>query len=157
MGPAAAGDQGGQLMAHRRLASFLALFLLSCTTVVAAESSIKIDSATFGGLRARAIGPAVMSGRIAAIDASATNPVTVWVGSASGGVWKSDNSGTTFEPVFDDHTQSIGAVTVDPSDPETVWIGTGETWVRNSVSVGDGVYRTTDGGHHFRTVADALD
>ena len=112
----------------------------------AADSSITIDSATFGGLRARDIGPAVMSGRIAAIDASAADPVTVWIGSASGGVWKSDNAGTTFEPVFDDHTQSIGAVRIDPSNPETVWIGTGETWVRNSVSVGDGVYRTTDGG-----------
>jgi photosystem II stability/assembly factor-like uncharacterized protein len=110
------------------------------------ESSITIDSATFGGLRARAIGPAVMSGRIAAIDADANDPVTVWIGSASGGVWRSENSGTTFKPVFDDHTQSIGAVRVDPTDPETVWIGTGETWTRNSVSVGTGVYRTKDGG-----------
>ena len=105
----------------------------------AAETPVTIDSGTFGGLRARAIGPAVMSGRISAIDATAEDPVTVWIGSASGGVWKSDNAGVTFEPVFDDHNQSIGAVTVDPSDPETVWIGTGETWVRNSVSVGDGV------------------
>jgi photosystem II stability/assembly factor-like uncharacterized protein len=87
-----------------------------------------------------------MSGRIAAMDAVAEDPVTVWIGSASGGVWKSENAGVTFEPVFDDHNQSIGAVTVDPSSPETVWIGTGETWVRNSVSVGDGVYKTTDGG-----------
>ncbi|GAF96698.1 unnamed protein product, partial [marine sediment metagenome] len=124
----------------------LGLLVLSSISLSAAETSITIDSATFGGLRARSIGPAVMSGRIAAIDATATDPVTVWIGSASGGVWKSDNAGTTFEPVFDDHTQSIGAVRVDPSDPETVWIGTGETWVRNSVSVGDGVYRTTDGG-----------
>jgi photosystem II stability/assembly factor-like uncharacterized protein len=136
-------------MTHRGFVSFIAILLISPTSLLAAESSITIDSATFGGLRARSIGPAVMSGRIAAIDASPADPVTVWVGSASGGVWKSDNSGTTFEPVFDDHTQSIGAVRVDPSNPDTVWIGTGETWVRNSVSVGDGIYRTTDGGESW--------
>jgi photosystem II stability/assembly factor-like uncharacterized protein len=133
-------------MAHRRIYSLLGILILTSITLFAADTSITIDSATFGGLRARDIGPAVMSGRIAAIDASAADPVTIWVGSASGGVWKSENAGTTFKPVFDDHTQSIGAVRVDPANPETVWIGTGETWVRNSVSVGDGIYRTTDGG-----------
>ncbi len=124
--------------------------LLAVAMPVAAAETMTIDSGTFGGLRARAIGPAVMSGRIAAIDASAAEPVTVWIGSASGGVWKSENAGVTFEPVFDDFTQSIGAVTIDPSDPDTVWVGTGETWVRNSVSVGDGVYRTTDGGDSWQ-------
>jgi len=133
-------------MARRVSLLFLGFFALSSISLNAAERSITIDSATFGGLRARAIGPAVMSGRIAAIDATATDPVTVWIGSASGGVWKSDNAGVTFEPVFDDHTQSIGTIRIDPSDPETVWVGAGETWVRNSVSVGDGIYRTTDGG-----------
>jgi len=117
-----------------------------CCAVAAGAAEMKIDSATFGGLKARAIGPAVMSGRIAAMDGEATDPVTIWVGAASGGVWKSENAGISFEPVFDDHTQSIGAIRIDPSDPDTVWVGTGETWVRNSVSVGDGVYRTTDGG-----------
>ncbi len=120
-----------------------------CPAVLAADGP-SIDSATFGGLSARAIGPAVMSGRIAALDAWPEDPVTIWVGSASGGVWRSENAGLTFEPVFDDHTQSIGAVRVDPSDPDTVWVGTGETWVRNSVSVGDGVYRTTDGGESWQ-------
>ena len=112
--------------------------------VEAAET--KIDSSTFGGLKARSIGPAVMSGRISAMDGNATDPVTIWIGAASGGVWKSENAGLSFEPVFDDHTQSIGAIRIDPSNPDTVWVGTGETWVRNSVSVGDGVYRTKDGG-----------
>jgi len=133
-------------MGRRGIFLFLGLLVLSSIPLNAAETSITIDSATFGGLRARSIGPAVMSGRIAAIDADATDPVTVWIGAASGGVWKSVNAGTTFKPVFDDHTQSIGAIKVDPSNPETLWIGTGETWVRNSVSVGDGVYRTIDGG-----------
>jgi photosystem II stability/assembly factor-like uncharacterized protein len=132
-------------MKHLTRAMLAAALTSACLGFVdAAETTI--DSATFGGLRARAIGPAVMSGRISAIEAVAGDPVTVWVGAASGGVWRSDNAGTTFEPVFDDHTQSIGAIRVDPSNPDTVWVGTGETWVRNSVSVGDGVYRTTDGG-----------
>lgn len=122
------------------------ILVIAAASTLAAEAPPAIDSATFGGLRARAIGPAVMSGRISAIDATAGDPVTVWIGAASGGVWRSKNAGVTFEPVFDEHAQSIGAIRVDPSDPETVWVGTGETWVRNSVSVGDGVYRTRDGG-----------
>ncbi len=111
-----------------------------------------IDSSTFGALEARSIGPAVMSGRIASIDAAPTRPLTLYVGAASGGVWKSIDGGTTFKPVFDEHTQSIGAVAVDPSDPKTVWVGTGESWTRNSVSVGDGVYKTTDGGETWQRV-----
>ncbi len=133
-------------MRHPKCACVALLLALPAAAFAAETPSIPIDSATFGGLRARAIGPAVMSGRISAIDGVADDPVTVWVGSASGGVWKSENAGTTFEPVFDDHTQSVGAIRIDPSDPDTVWVGTGETWVRNSVSVGDGVYRTRDGG-----------
>ncbi|GAC1400019.1 MAG: hypothetical protein NVSMB56_15130 [Pyrinomonadaceae bacterium] len=102
-------------------------------------------------LDARPIGPAVMSGRVAALDAvSEKNRLTIYVGSASGGVWKSVNGGTTFKPVFDKYTQSIGAVTIDPSNPQTVWVGTGESWVRNSVSVGTGVYKTTDGGDNWQ-------
>ncbi len=91
-----------------------------------------------------------MSGRIAAIDAVPGDPLIIYVGAASGGVWKSTNAGTTFEPVFDAHTQSIGAIAIDPSDPETVWVGTGETWVRNSVSIGTGLYRTTDDGESWQ-------
>jgi photosystem II stability/assembly factor-like uncharacterized protein len=136
-------------MGYRLRATLLTALICTGTGVIQAADTT-IDSATFGGLRARAIGPAVMSGRIAAIDGNAVDPVTIWVGAASGGVWKSENAGLTFEPVFDDHTQSIGAVRIDPSDPDTVWVGTGETWVRNSVSVGNGVYRTTDGGESWQ-------
>lgn len=110
----------------------------------------KIDSETFAGLDARPIGPAVMSGRIASMDVvTEGGRLTIYVGSASGGVWKSVNGGTTFKPVFDKHTQSIGAVTIDPSNPKTVWVGTGESWVRNSVSTGTGIYKTTDGGDNW--------
>ena len=126
-------------------APLLAVALAAASSV--ALAAIEIDSNTFGDLRARAIGPAVMGGRIAALDAvHRDGKLTVYVGAASGGVWKSVNGGTTFKPVFDEYTQSIGAVTIDPSDPDTVWVGTGEAWTRNSISVGDGVYRTTDGG-----------
>lgn len=104
------------------------------------------DPATLAGLKARNIGPAAMSGRIASLDVAATEPATIYVGAASGGVWRSRNNGTTFQPVFDSHTQSIGAVRVDPSEPRTVWVGTGESRVRNSVSAGDGVYVSRDGG-----------
>ncbi len=115
-----------------------------------APEAVKVDSDTISGLDARSIGPAVMGGRVAALDAVwEGNRTTVYVGTASGGVWKSVNGGTSFKPVFDKHNLSIGAVAVDPSNPKTVWVGTGESWVRNSVSVGDGVYRSTDGGENW--------
>ena len=77
----------------------------------------------------------------------------MFAGAASGGVWKSVNGGTTFKPVFDRQpVQSIGAVTIDPSNPKIVWVGTGESWTRNSVSIGDGIYKSTDGGENWTNV-----
>ena len=77
---------------------------------------------------------------------------TIFVGAASGGVWKSEDGGTRYKPVFDDQpVQSIGAVALDPKNPKNVWVGTGESWTRNSVSIGNGIYRSTDGGEHGRT------
>ena len=89
-----------------------------------------------------------MSGRISAVAArNEGGKTTLFVGAASGGVWKSHDGGTTFKPVFDKKpVQSIGAIAIDPSNPKTVWVGTGESWMRNSVSVGDGIYKSTDGG-----------
>ncbi|HYV42727.1 MAG TPA: hypothetical protein VEO02_13135, partial [Thermoanaerobaculia bacterium] len=106
------------------------------------------DSGVLSGLSARNIGSAVMSGRIAAVAArNVEGRTTVFVGAASGGVWKSEDGGTRFKPVFDKQpVQSIGAVTIDPSNPKTIWVGTGESWMRNSVSVGDGIYKSNDGG-----------
>ena len=111
----------------------------------------KFDSGTISGLPARNIGSATMSGRIAAIDAvDEDGKVTVFVGSASGGVWKSINGATTFKPVFDKQdVQSIGAVTIDPSNHKIVWVGTGESWTRNSASFGDGIYKSVDGGENW--------
>ena len=124
-------------------------FLVAGLAASAAAAGVKVSSDTFGAIRARAIGPALTSGRIAAVDAVPGDQLTLWVGSAGGGVWKSANGGLTFKPVFDEHTQSIGAIKVDPSNPDTIWVGTGESWTRNSVSVGDGVYRSSDGGESW--------
>src|SRR5882724_7545748 len=105
---------------------------------------VKVASETISGLGARNIGSAAMSGRIAAVDAVREGQrLTVYVGAASGGVWKSVNGGTSFKPVFDKQpVQSIGAVTIDPKNPKVIWVGSGEAWTRNSVSVGDGVYKS---------------
>src|SRR5881396_1648361 len=115
------------------------------------RASVKVDSATISGLGARNIGSAAMSGRIAALAAVHEGPrLTVYVGAASGGVWKSVNGGTTFKPVFDKQAvQSIGAVTIDPKNPKMIWVGSGEAWTRNSASIGDGVYKSTDGGDNW--------
>jgi photosystem II stability/assembly factor-like uncharacterized protein len=130
----------------------LAAGLVALAASAPAAAQVEIDSYTFGGLEARALGPAVMSGRISAIDAVADDPLTIYIGSASGGVWKSKDGGTTFSSVFDDHTQSIGAVRIDPRNPQNVWVGTGESCTRNSVSIGDGVYKSTDGGESWTRV-----
>jgi photosystem II stability/assembly factor-like uncharacterized protein len=122
------------------------------TLPLLAQDDLKLDSSTLGGLRARSIGPAVMGGRISAIDGISDSPATLYVGAASGGVWKSTDGGTTFKPIFEEHNQSIGAIAIDPSRPSTVWVGTGESCVRNSVSVGDGVYKTTDAGATWTNV-----
>ncbi len=128
---------------------FLCLILYFLPEQMQAQENQEITSSTIGVLRARHIGPATMSGRVAALDAVRTDPLVIYVGSAGGGIWKSINGGVQFKAVFDDHIQSIGAITIDQAHPDTVWAGSGESWVRNSVSVGDGVYKTTDGGDNW--------
>ena len=110
-----------------------------------------LDAGVISGLGARNIGSATMSGRISAVAArNEGGKTTLYVGAASGGVWKSVDGGTTFKPVFDKNpVQSIGAIAIDPSHPRTVWVGTGESWTRNSVSIGDGIYRSTDAGESW--------
>lgn len=116
-----------------------------------AQPAAKFDAATISGLPARNIGSATMSGRIAAVAAVNENGrLTLFVGAASGGVWKSVNGGTTFKAVFDRQSvQSIGAIAIDPSNSKIVWVGSGEAWTRNSVSIGDGIYKSTDGGENW--------
>ncbi len=124
----------------------------ACALATTASAEVDMTSATFGQMVARSIGPASMSGRVAAVDVIPGDRLTIYVGAATGGVWKSTNGGTTFKPIFDEYTQSIGAIRVDRSNTDTVWVGTGEPWTRNSVSVGTGVYKSTDGGENWTDV-----
>jgi photosystem II stability/assembly factor-like uncharacterized protein len=121
---------------------------LLCAIICLAEDA-PYNSATISGLSARNIGSAAMSGRVSAIAGTRepSGKITLFVGAASGGVWKSDDSGTRYRPIFDEqHVQSIGAIALDPKNSKNVWVGTGESWTRNTVSIGDGIYKSTDGG-----------
>ena len=130
----------------------LIAFVLTCIFQTIGQKSIPIKGdELFGALRARQIGPAVMSGRVVDLEAHPKDSKVYYVAAAGGGVWKTVNAGVTFNPIFDKHTQCIGAVAVDPSDPDkTIWVGTGETWTRNSVSIGDGIYKSDDGGQNWK-------
>jgi photosystem II stability/assembly factor-like uncharacterized protein len=111
------------------------------------------SSATFSGLKLRGIGPALTSGRVADLAVDSKNASIYYVASASGGVWKTVNHGTTFEPIFDSQpSYSIGAVTIDPNDSLVVWVGTGENNSQRSVSYGDGLYKSVDGGQSWENV-----
>ena len=123
----------------------LLLFLLLGTPAPA--SGQQPDADRLSGLEPRAVGPAGMSGRVSEVDVVPGTPKTIWVGAATGGVWKSVDGGLTWEPVFDDQdTQAIGDLVVHPQNPDVVWVGSGEPGVRNSSGIGRGVWRTTDGG-----------
>jgi photosystem II stability/assembly factor-like uncharacterized protein len=132
--------------------------LLAAGALVAtlpATAAATIDSSAVSGLGVRNIGSAQMSGRISAIAGrrEKDGKITLFVGAASGGVWKSTDGGTTFEPVFDRQpVQSIGAIALDPKHPDVIWVGTGESWTRNSVSIGNGIYKSTDGGENWTNV-----
>lgn len=105
----------------------------------------------FSRLQYRSIGPAIMGGRIADIEGVPGDASVVYVASASGGLWKTTNGGVTWKPLFERQgTISIGDIALAPSNTEVVWVGTGESNVRNSVSFGDGVYKSTDGGNTWQ-------
>src|SRR6202790_536103 len=108
---------------------------------------------TFSGLKFRSIGPAVASGRVMSIAVNPKNKVEYYVGVASGGVWKTVNDGTTWTPLFDkEGSYSIGWVMLDPNDPSVVWVGAGESNSQRSVSYGDGIYRSDDGGKNWQNL-----
>src|SRR4026209_2446981 len=115
-----------------------------------------INQSTDGLLRSfrfRSIGPASMGGRIDDIAVSESDPNIIYIGYAVGGVFKSDNNGTTWQPVFEGYgTASIGDVAIHPTNPQIVYVGTGEANNRQTSSFGDGIYKTTDGGRTFRNV-----
>lgn len=109
------------------------------------------SSATFSGLKFRSIGPSFTSGRITSIAVNPRKPDQWYLGVASGGVWKTDNAGVTFTPIFDNEASySIGHVALDPKDPNVVWVGTGEDNAQRSVPYGDGIYRSEDGGKSWK-------
>lgn len=114
----------------------------------AAPPAPKLD-----GLRLRALGPAVTSGRVVGFAIHPHNRDVYYVAAASGGVWKTVNGGTSWTPVFDEQgSYSIGYVTLDPKDPNVVWVGTGENNSQRSVGYGDGVYRSDDAGKTWKKV-----
>ena len=128
----------------------IAFILVSVTSMAQTLTDLS-GKELFGGLSARHIGPALMSGRVSDIAGHPSDNKVIYIGTAGGGVWKSSDGGVHFNSIFDEYCQSIGTVTVDSHDPDnTIWIGTGETWTRNSTSVGDGLYKSTDGGINWK-------
>ncbi|MEK6196159.1 MAG: hypothetical protein N2F24_18245, partial [Deltaproteobacteria bacterium] len=131
----------------RRFNTWLFLTALCLSTPATAE----LNSDLLEGLAARTLGPAAVSGRITAIDAVATNPNHIVIGAATGGVWISTNGGLTWTPVFDDQpVASIGAVAINQDNPDIIWVGTGEGNVRNSTSIGGGMFKSIDGGKTWK-------
>lgn len=129
----------------RQLSLLLALIIGFWAQSTIAQSDM--DFELFKEVKARNIGPAGMSGRVTAIDVDLSDEDRIFVGTASGGVWLSENGGISWEPVFDDvETLSIGAIKINQSNPAEIWVGTGEGNPRNSQNSGAGIYRSIDGG-----------
>ena len=118
----------------------------SLTSLIGQEFSMDLMQ----DIKPRNIGPAGMSGRVTAIDVQLTNPDVMYVGTASGGLWKSTSGGIKWEPIFDKEvTASIGAVAIQQSNPSVIWAGTGEGNPRNSLNGGYGIYKSIDGGKNW--------
>ncbi len=142
-----------------RITTGLLLGLLLCQTPLIADDEeskddkTKLNSGTVSALKLRAIGPALMSGRISDIAIDPENQNTWYVAVGSGNLWKTTNAGTTWKPIFDNYgSYSIGCVTIDPNDHHTIWVGTGEAVGGRHVGYGDGVYRSLDGGKSFKNL-----
>src|SRR5881398_2495273 len=130
------------------VAIFLGVFAMTSKAAPADQPS---PTEKFKNLEFREIGPATMGGRIDDFAVVESNPNIVYVGTASGGVWKTTNNGTTWEPIFDKESVStIGDIAIAPSDPSIVWVGTGEPNNRQSSSWGDGAYKSLDGGKTWK-------
>ncbi len=127
------------------------LFLLLVMIISNTSLGQKIGLDQFKSWKPRNIGPAGMSGRITAIDAVVADPNTIYLGAASGGVWKTINQGASWEAVFEEQPiLNIGSIAIQQSNPSTVWVGTGEGNPRNSISLGEGMYKTIDGGKSWK-------
>ena len=118
------------------------------TSTAPAKSAF--DDLSISGLKFRSIGPALTSGRISDFAVNPENPKEYYVAVSAGGVWKTSNAGTTYQPIFDSQgSYSIGCVTIDPNNPNVVWVGTGENNNQRSVAYGDGIYKSIDGGQSW--------
>jgi photosystem II stability/assembly factor-like uncharacterized protein len=116
-------------------------------------AGLHLDAVALKAMKARSIGPAVMSGRVSDIALDPKDPFTFYIALGTGGVMKTSDNGATFEAVFTDQTvAAVGALAVSPADPKVVWLGSGEANDRNSSSWGDGVYRSEDGGATWKNV-----
>ena len=132
----------------------LAAVSLAATSPVGTDQTQpRLSADTLKGLALRSLGPAINSGRISDFAVTPGQRHRYFVATASGGVWRTDNSGTTWKPVFDDQgAYSIGCITMDPDNPNVLWVGTGENNSQRSVSFGDGVYKSLDGGQTWRNL-----
>ena len=139
-------NSGGKL--RLRMLVLISICVLAASGIVHGQNGkLSHEEIALKNLQWRAIGPANMGGRIDDFAVVESNPAIFYVGAATGGLWKTTNAGTTFDPVFDGQgSTSIGDVCIAPSDPNVVWVGTGEPNNRQSSSWGDGVYRSLDGG-----------
>ncbi len=125
------------------------LMLLASISLFAQEFSMELIQ----DMKPRNIGPAGMSGRVTSIDVVHSNPDIMYVGTASGGLWKSNSGGINWEPIFDNEvTASIGAVAIQQSNPSVIWVGTGEGNPRNSLNGGYGIYKSLDGGKTWKSM-----
>lgn len=140
-----------RVLSPRRLLIAALLVLAPHPTSAQRTSTPALDPSTWSALRFRHIGPE--GNRVSAVAGVAGDPRTYYAGAASGGVFKSGDGGVHWSPVFDKEAgMSIGAITVAPSDPSVVWVGTGESWIRSHISVGFGVFRSTDAGRTWTKV-----
>ncbi len=112
-----------------------------------------VNSSLVSGLKWRSVGPALTAGRISDLAVNPNNPAEYYLAIASGGVFKTSNSGTTYEPIFDSYgSYSVGCVTIDPNNQNVIWVGTGENNNQRSVAYGDGIYKSVDGGKSFKNM-----
>ena len=117
------------------------------------ESKSKYNSSLYSALKFRSVGPAFTSGRIADIAVNPNNTSEYYLAVASGGVWKTTNSGNTYAPIFDgENSYSVGCVTIDPNNSNVIWVGTGENNNQRSVAYGDGIYKSEDGGKSWKNM-----
>ena len=140
-------------MKGRWISLCLVLLCFSVAIPLKAQDGYEIDTSLLSGLKFRGIGPALMSGRIGEIAVDPVKRSTWYVAASSGGVWKTENSGTTWKPIFDSYpSYSIGTLAIDPNNRFTIWVGTGENNSQRSVGYGDGLYKSLDGGASFEKV-----